>query len=35
MRKLRKRLFIGSVIFAILALAVGGWTVRGVRWATA
>ena len=30
-----KTLFIGAAIVAILVLALGGWTVRGVRWAVA
>jgi hypothetical protein len=32
---MKKMIFIGAVIFGILLLAVGGWTVRGVRWAVA
>jgi hypothetical protein len=32
---MKKALFIGAVILGILLLAVGGWTVRGVRWAVA
>jgi hypothetical protein len=32
---MRKTLFIGALIVGILVLAVGGWTVRGVRWAVA
>jgi hypothetical protein len=32
---MKKTLFIGAVIMGILLLAVGGWTVRGVRWAVA
>jgi hypothetical protein len=32
---MKKTLFIGAVILGILLLAVGGWTVRGVRWAVA
>jgi hypothetical protein len=32
---MKTKLYIGAAIFAILVLAVGGWTVRGVRWATA
>jgi hypothetical protein len=32
---MKRKLFIGAVIFGILVFAVGGWTVRGVRWATA
>jgi hypothetical protein len=30
---MKRILFIGAVIFGILLLALGGWTVRGVRWA--
>jgi hypothetical protein len=32
---MKKRLFIGAVILGILILAVGGWTVRGMRSAFA
>jgi hypothetical protein len=32
---MKTKLFIGAAIIAILVLAVGGWTVRGVRWAVA
>jgi hypothetical protein len=32
---MKKRLFIGAVIFGVLLLALGGWTVRGARWAVA
>jgi hypothetical protein len=32
---MKKTLFIGAAILAILVLALGGWTVRGVRWAVA
>lgn len=32
---MKRRLFISMAIVAILVLAVGGWTVRGVRWAVA
>jgi len=32
---MKKTLFIGAVILGILLLAVGGWTVRGARWAVA
>jgi hypothetical protein len=32
---MKKTLFIGAVILGILLLAVGGWTVRGMRWAVA
>jgi hypothetical protein len=30
---MKQTLFIGAVVFGILLLALGGWTVRGVRWA--
>jgi hypothetical protein len=30
---MKTKLFIGAAVIAILVLAVGGWTVRGVRWA--
>lgn len=32
---MKRNLFIGAIIVAILVLAVGGWTVRGARWALA
>jgi hypothetical protein len=32
---MKKRLFISAVIFGVLLLALGGWTVRGARWAVA
>jgi hypothetical protein len=32
---MKKTVFIGAVILGVLLLAVGGWTVRGVRWAVA
>ena len=32
---MKTKLYIGAAILAILVLAVGGWTVRGVRWAVA
>ena len=32
---MKKRLFIGAVIFGVLLLALGGWTVRGARWTVA
>ena len=32
---MKRTLFIGAAILAILVLALGGWTVRGVRWAVA
>jgi len=31
----KKKIFLSAVVFAVLMLAVGGWTVRGVRWAVA
>jgi len=30
---MKRKLFIGAVVAALLVFAVGGWTVRGVRWA--
>jgi hypothetical protein len=30
---MKRTLFISMAVVAILVLAVGGWTVRGVRWA--
>jgi hypothetical protein len=32
---MKRNLFFGAVIVAIVVLAVGGWTVRGARWALA
>ncbi len=32
---MKTKLYIGAAVIAILVLAVGGWTVRGVRWAVA
>ena len=32
---MKRNLFFSAVIVAILVLAVGGWTVRGARWALA
>ena len=32
---MKKTLLIGTLILGILVLAVGGWTVRGMRWAVA
>ena len=32
---MKGKVFLGSLAFAVLVLAVGGWTVRGVRWAAA
>jgi hypothetical protein len=32
---MKRNLFIGAIVLAVLMLAVGGWTVRGARWALA
>lgn len=32
---MKQTLLIGAVVVGILVLALGGWTVRGVRWAVA
>ncbi len=32
---MKQTLLIGAVIFGVLLLALGGWTVRGMRWAVA
>jgi hypothetical protein len=32
---MKRNLFFGALIVAVLVLAVGGWTVRGARWALA
>jgi hypothetical protein len=32
---MKRTVLIGAVIVGILVLALGGWTVRGVRWAVA
>jgi hypothetical protein len=32
---MKRNLFISAIVVAILVLAVGGWTVRGARWALA
>lgn len=32
---MKRNMFIGVVVLAVLMLAVGGWTVRGARWALA
>jgi hypothetical protein len=32
---MKRNLFFGAIVIAILVLAVGGWTVRGARWALA
>ena len=32
---MKRNLFIGAIVLAVLMLALGGWTVRGARWALA
>jgi hypothetical protein len=32
---MKRNLFISVIVLAVLVLAVGGWTVRGARWALA
>jgi hypothetical protein len=32
---MKRNLFISVVVLAVLVLALGGWTVRGARWALA
>jgi hypothetical protein len=32
---MKRTVLIGAVVVGILVLALGGWTVRGVRWAVA
>jgi hypothetical protein len=32
---MKRNLFIGAIVLAVLVLALGGWTVRGARWALA
>jgi hypothetical protein len=32
---MKRNMFISVVVLAVLVLAVGGWTVRGARWALA
>jgi hypothetical protein len=32
---MKRNLFISMIVLAVLVLAVGGWTVRGARWALA
>ena len=32
---MKRNLFFGAILVAILVLALGGWTVRGARWALA
>jgi hypothetical protein len=32
---MKRNLFISVIVVAVLVLAVGGWTVRGARWALA
>jgi hypothetical protein len=31
---MKKRMLIGTLLLGVLAFAVAGWTVDGVRWAT-
>jgi hypothetical protein len=33
LRRMKFKLFIGTVAFAMLVLAVAGWAADGVRWA--
>ena len=32
---MKRNMFISVIVIAVLVLAVGGWTVRGARWALA
>jgi hypothetical protein len=32
---MKRNVFISMIVLAVLVLAVGGWTVRGARWALA
>jgi len=32
---MKRNIFISVIVLAVLVLAVGGWTVRGARWALA
>jgi hypothetical protein len=32
---MKRNVFISVIVLAVLVLAVGGWTVRGARWALA
>jgi hypothetical protein len=32
---MKRKFFFSSLAFAVLVLALGGWTVQGVRWAFA
>jgi hypothetical protein len=32
---MKRNLFISVIVLGVLVLAVGGWTVRGARWALA
>jgi hypothetical protein len=32
---MKRNLFISVIVLAVLVLALGGWTVRGARWALA
>jgi len=34
LRCMKFKFFIGAIAFGMLLLAVGGWTVEGVRWIT-
>jgi hypothetical protein len=34
LRCMKFKLFIGAIAFGMLLLAVGGWTVDGMRWIT-
>jgi hypothetical protein len=32
---MKRNLFISVIVLAVVVLALGGWTVRGARWALA
>ena len=32
---MKRNMFISAIVLAVLVLALGGWTVRGARWALA
>jgi hypothetical protein len=32
---MKRNVFISVIVLAVLVLALGGWTVRGARWALA
>jgi hypothetical protein len=32
---MKRNMFISVIVLAVLVLALGGWTVRGARWALA